>query len=868
MATVTGSIQCIFLPSNCDCHRHVFTVTLDNGVSPIVISTPLGVNSATFTNNVTSSFLGTITASVSNVPYGYTVDPPNIVLNVVSGQVITQTFTITRLVAAEGNVGYVDITLDPQNFHCNGLSVTFGFDNNPDLSMTMEVFNTPVSASKMLQTGNHSMVVQSIAELPTGIPCPSIPPPVGPNNQGVPLPPPTQPTPTIPPLNPSAPTVATTAAAVVYNAVEMDLSVLGADSGGEANLIYVWNATGPATVVFSSNGTNVAKNTSVLLSKYGNYVFEVAITNAYGMTVTSSISATVSQVLTRVVVTPANAGLTVGGTQQFTATAVDQFGSALVSQPSFVWSKTGSGTLNATGLYTASSITVATITATTGSGPTAMSATAMASVFSIVPTITSATPNVSSAGGIVTLTGTNLTGVTSAKMLFTDGPVPFSVTVNSATSITLAVPPAPIAELVPLYLIDNSGTMYDVGAINYILTCPATVPITISPNYSPYAGGITAVITGSEFLQAQELRFGNFGTVLNVPGGYVVNSDTQITVVVPPRNPSDSLISEVYVLGYNDGIIGQTAFTYGTNANPAPPVVSSCPATTLLAGGAITITGSGFAGVTSVGIDFYPGVDYVLGNTNNAQHTTSTYTINSDSSITVQMPTKITYGTANIVFTNPAAYPSTQTSTSINYVVSGSASAPFITSITPVTGAFGGGTVAHITGTNFSGVTSVVVVYGSGTGANYVPVTSYTVNSSTLITATMPASPLVSSTNTTGTGNVSLCVTTANFNSNLVGFGYTHALRFDRKGFVNQTGTNTTNKATVNPGLAATIFPMSIDFLPIVTNTRTPITFTIQSFATPSGTGGASGISIVNPGGSQGSSGSGITVIPEQVHQL
>ena len=42
-----------------------------------------------------------------------------------------------------------------------------------------------------------------------------------------------------------------------------DLSVLGADDGGEPNLTYTWATTGtpPAAVTFSANGTNASKNT-------------------------------------------------------------------------------------------------------------------------------------------------------------------------------------------------------------------------------------------------------------------------------------------------------------------------------------------------------------------------------------------------------------------------------------------------------------------------------------------------------------------------------------------------------------------------------------------------------------------------------
>ena len=51
-------------------------------------------------------------------------------------------------------------------------------------------------------------------------------------------------------------------------------------------------------------------------------------------------------------ISPGSPSLAVGGSQQFSATALDQFGKPLASQPAFTWSLTGSGSLTAGGLYT------------------------------------------------------------------------------------------------------------------------------------------------------------------------------------------------------------------------------------------------------------------------------------------------------------------------------------------------------------------------------------------------------------------------------------------------------------------------------------------------------------------------------------
>jgi hypothetical protein len=152
-----------------------------------------------------------------------------------------------------------------------------------------------------------------------------------------------------------APTVATPAAATPnpVTGTSTSLSVLGADDGGEASLRYSWTSTGPAAVSFSANGSNAAKNVTATFTRAGTYTFVVTITDAGGLSVTSNTSVTVQQTLTSITVTPATTTVLVQQTVQFTATAFDQFGQALSTQPKFTWTLTGRGTLSSTGLYTA-----------------------------------------------------------------------------------------------------------------------------------------------------------------------------------------------------------------------------------------------------------------------------------------------------------------------------------------------------------------------------------------------------------------------------------------------------------------------------------------------------------------------------------
>jgi hypothetical protein len=152
------------------------------------------------------------------------------------------------------------------------------------------------------------------------------------------------------------PPVITTAASASPTSVvgsTTALSVFGADDGGESNLTYTWATTGPASVSFSANGTNAAKNATASFTAAGTYSFQVTVKDQGNLTVASAVSVTVNQTLTSIVITPSSATVQASATQQFTATARDQFAANMASQPSFAWTVSGGGTLSAGGLFTA-----------------------------------------------------------------------------------------------------------------------------------------------------------------------------------------------------------------------------------------------------------------------------------------------------------------------------------------------------------------------------------------------------------------------------------------------------------------------------------------------------------------------------------
>ena len=72
--------------------------------------------------------------------------------------------------------------------------------------------------------------------------------------------------------------------------------------------------------------------------------------------------------LTAITVSPSSASVKTAGTQQFSATGVDQFGQPLNPQPSFTWTVSGGGTISTAGLFLAGSVAGGPFSVTAASG--------------------------------------------------------------------------------------------------------------------------------------------------------------------------------------------------------------------------------------------------------------------------------------------------------------------------------------------------------------------------------------------------------------------------------------------------------------------------------------------------------------------
>ncbi|HEX4171753.1 MAG TPA: IPT/TIG domain-containing protein [Acetobacteraceae bacterium] len=198
--------------------------------------------------------------------------------------------------------------------------------------------------------------------------------------------------------------------------------------------------------------------------------------------------------------------------------------------------------------------------------------------------------------------------------------------------------------------------------------------------------------------------------------GFTVNSATQITATSPAGTGTVDV--RVATTGGTSATSAADQFTYVA----APGVTSISPTSGPAPGGAVvTITGTRLTGATAV----------KFGTTN-----ATSFTVNSATSITATSPAGA--GTVDITVTTAGGTSATSAADQFTYN-----GAPTVTAVSPASGPPTGGASVTVTGTNFIGVTAVK--FGANNAA------SFTINSTTSITATAPA----------GAGTVDISVTTA-----------------------------------------------------------------------------------------------------------
>ena len=394
-----------------------------------------------------------------------------------------------------------------------------------------------------------------------------------------------------------------------------------------------------------------------------------------------------------------NAGLPAGGTSVtiagtgFTgATNVDFGGSPATS---FTVNSNASITaVSPAGLAGTVNVTIYT--------PAGASATSPADQFTYDtdPTVSSVFPNAGpiTGGTSVTITGTGFTAASAVDFGATPA-TSFSVT--SITTIT-AVSPAGSAGTVNVTITNPIGTSATAAGDQFSYDAVPTIT-SVSPNAGRTTGANVVTITGTGFTGASAVNFG--GTAATA---FRVNSDTSITADSPAGSVGTVDIT-VTTPGGTSATSTADQFSYVLPAT----VTSVSPNAGPIAGGtSVTITGTGFTTATAVHFGATP----------------STFTVNSDTSITASSPSG-SVGTVDITVANAGGTSTTSPADRFTYDA-----VPTVTSVSPNGGPIAGGATVTITGTGFTGTTAV---HFGGTAA-----TSFIVHSNTSITAVSPAGPV------------------------------------------------------------------------------------------------------------------------------
>ncbi|WP_285571921.1 IPT/TIG domain-containing protein [Geothrix limicola] len=337
--------------------------------------------------------------------------------------------------------------------------------------------------------------------------------------------------------------------------------------------------------------------------------------------------------------------------------------------------------------FTVTSATQITVTVPAGAttGPVSVTTpggTAAGPSFTVTapaPTVTGLNPTSGQVGSSVTITGTNLTNASAVSF---NGTPATSFTVTSATQITATVPAGATTGTVSVTT--PGGTA---AGPTFTVTTPAPTVTGLNPTSGQVGSSVT--ITGTNLTNASAVSFN--GTPA---ASFTVTSATQITATVPA--------------GATTGPVSVTT-PGGTAAGPSFTVTVPVPTVTSLnptggqAGSSVTITGTGLTNASAVSFNGTPA---------------ASFTVTSATQITATVPAGATTGPVSV--TTPGG-----TATGPAFLVL--APAPTITGLNPTSGMVGSSVT--ITGTNLTGATAVAF---DGTAA------TFTVNSATQITATVP----------------------------------------------------------------------------------------------------------------------------------
>jgi hypothetical protein len=239
---------------------------------------------------------------------------------------------------------------------------------------------------------------------------------------------------------------------------------------------------------------------------------------------------------------------------------------------------------------------------------------------------------------------------------------------------------------------------FEIGAS----TPPAITGVT--PAAGGVGGGTSVTITGTGFKGLTGVASVSFGG--SPATEFDVISDAQINVTSPPGSGS---VGITVTTGIGSVTSAADSFTYDT---PIPAITNVFPLRAS-AGDTVTLTGSGFTGMSMVSF---------------GTATATSFTGVSDTQATAVVP--VGRGTVDITVTTPGGTSSTSSADQFTFTVT----VPVITGVSPSSGSASGGDTITLTGSGFTGVsgiefgsftpssfsflsdTEIIVMTGNGTG--------------------------------------------------------------------------------------------------------------------------------------------------------
>ncbi|WP_316414268.1 beta strand repeat-containing protein [Mesoterricola silvestris] len=295
---------------------------------------------------------------------------------------------------------------------------------------------------------------------------------------------------------------------------------------------------------------------------------------------------------------------------------------------------------------------------------------------SSVPVITSFTPTQGLTGSKIEVSGSGFDGTTTVSV----GGVTADWKRNNNNSLTVTVPDGAMSGVIGV--VNSLGSGGSTTTFSVIPTVTAISPTSGSP-------GTTVTLTGTGFTGSQVVKFGT-GPAAN----FYVNSATQIQAVVP-LGSSTGPISVTTVNGSVSLTATSPTFTYSGGGVTAPVLTSFTPAQAAV-GDYVVLAGSGFTGVAGASIG---GVS-------------AYFTVTSDTAMSIQVPAAAASGFIQLTGVLGSATSDTR------FLVT-----PTLSSFSPATGP--SGTLVTLTGTGFSGATSVT--FGNAVESKFIVIDSNTI---------------------------------------------------------------------------------------------------------------------------------------------